>query len=388
MCGIVGLIAKKPSGFWKMHADMFQDMLIMDQIRGMDGTGCFGIFKNRQATAVKIGTNASNAVTQKSFHKYMEQISKSMWATFGHNRKATVGSVSTKNSHPFVEDNIVLIHNGYIGNHKMMDDSSDVDSQALARVLNKKSPEDAVRDITGAYALVWYDKRDRKIRITRNHERPLWMAASDDLWMFASEPMLIAAAADRNHVKVNDMVSIGTMKIIEFAAGDRYNIEEIKPKTHSSWPHQYRGPQQPSREPYVPPTVSRPATVTALPVLNKPSWKQSIDEAIEEVGVGDKIAFIFKTGTVVEDNTKKVKFLDITGKFITTMGVEIDVDGRVDWADDLSEFYTSLPQDDQKRAWCVAEIAALGTSTCGGWIRVKDFDLAVYIESARKRSGT
>jgi hypothetical protein len=193
----------------------------------------------------------------------------------------------------------------------------------------------------------------------------------------------LAAAADRNHVKVNDMVSIGTMKIIEFAAGDRYNIEEIKPKTHSSWSHQYRGPQQPSREPYVPPTVSRPATVTALPVLNKPSWKQSIDEAIEEVGVGDKIAFIFKTGTVVEDNTKKVKFLDITGKFITTMGVEIDVDGRVDWADDLSEFYTSLPQDDQKRAWCVAEISALGTSTCGGWIRVKDFDLAVPMVKSR-----
>jgi len=186
MCGIIGMISKNVNGFWHDERDAFYDMLLMNQVRGMDGTGVFGVYHNRQCATLKVGTNASNLVEMEVYDKFKTKILNNFWTVFGHNRKATQGSISSKNSHPFVRDNIVLIHNGTLFGHKSIADT-EVDSDSIAVALNTKAPEDLLGEINGAYALVWYDKRDKMIRIARNIERPLFIAETEKSWMFSSE---------------------------------------------------------------------------------------------------------------------------------------------------------------------------------------------------------
>ena len=385
MCGIVGLISKNQAGFWSSHVDIFTDMLIMDQLRGMDGTGVFGVYKNRQAFLTKAGTHASNFTALKDYAQFKERMLKSMTMVFGHNRKATVGDISSVNSHPFFEDNIIGIHNGFIGNASTFDSKAAVDSQALFRGLNKGEPKDILSRVQGAYALVWYDKRDKTLRVARNAERPLYVADTDNFMAFASEPWMIFAALSKHRrnvdVKIKDCEEVEKHKIFEFQPGGALKTVDYKPTTVVYYNNRWTGMcddgmcdpwegYQGARHSDTRPTHSRPQTHNTPSISRMPGLREEWVKLIDELpAVTEEISFRVKSigaMTIGGETTHKVM-----GEVVIN-NETVDVNGEVDWAKNEKEIDDMLGIDYQKQRWAYATVDAKGVTTSGPWVRVKD----------------
>lgn len=203
MCGIVGLITGFSNGFTLDETKAFRDMLLIDTLRGFDSTGVFGVDYNGNVEVLKEASNGGSFVQTKEYKVFDSWIcSRGMFAV-GHNRAATRGSITDKNAHPFVvEDNIILVQNGtYKGDHSHHKDT-EVDTEAVAHVLHEEPDvEKALQKINAAYALVWYNVKDKTLNIIRNDERPLYIAyTKQGAIVFASELETILAACSRNSI--------------------------------------------------------------------------------------------------------------------------------------------------------------------------------------------
>ena len=184
MCGIVGFITDEKSIGASERKRWFINALRADVVRGDDGTGAFLVehdHGNGRADWCKRGTppdaffeteHAEERFGIKNdFDKYR--------AVIGHNRSATVGDVSTTNAHPFQEGPITLVHNGTLTSthslptpkHKLK--GADVDSHMICHNLATHSVADVVKQLDGAFVLVWHDSRDQSVNIIRNDRRPL-----------------------------------------------------------------------------------------------------------------------------------------------------------------------------------------------------------------------
>lgn len=200
MCGLVGLINKKTNGFTKQQQDTFSTLLFLDLMRGKDSTGIFSVHNNGNVIIAKDSCHSVDFMDTKEYTDVLNKTWTNGAALIGHNRKATRGEVSAENAHPFyVEDKIVLVHNGTLyGDHKKHADVA-VDSHAIAHLLAKDhDAQKLVNTIDGAYALIWYDVEKERLNFLRNKERPLWWAETDDCWLWASESSMILYAAHRN----------------------------------------------------------------------------------------------------------------------------------------------------------------------------------------------
>ena len=192
MCGILGIIPKNNKiRFNVLEFDLFREMLIADSLRGVDGTGVFGAYKSGNVWWWKVGShpNALEADTE-LWAAFKQRFTREFRFAFGHNRKATTGDHSNENAHPFIVENIVIIHNGFIGNHATFAQQGDtyvVDSHALAYALSRKPHMEVLPEIQGAYALVWFDMKTKVLHMVRNDMRPLFVCESTYNWLIASE---------------------------------------------------------------------------------------------------------------------------------------------------------------------------------------------------------
>jgi hypothetical protein len=129
-------------------------------------------------------------------------------ACFGHNRAATRGEVKDANAHPFQEGHITLIHNGTLNTwHNLCghDSGITVDSHAIAYALSKRSWQEVLPEINGAFALAWSDAKENKVYITTNGERPIWYAHDDQgTIFFCSEYLFLNSALGRNNLKLKE----------------------------------------------------------------------------------------------------------------------------------------------------------------------------------------
>ncbi len=187
MCGIVGLIAKTSSGFHTGDDDIFTQMLQMDSVRGMDSTGVFGVNSEGKIDLIKANTHGWLFTQCKQYHDFNKQIYQSYKFVVGHNRAATRGAVTASNAHPFKEDHIVLVHNGTIFNKDSLAKDTEVDSHAICKALAKADAKTALKQINGAFALVWYDQKYKTLNLARNSERPLYVLEYDHYYCVSSE---------------------------------------------------------------------------------------------------------------------------------------------------------------------------------------------------------
>lgn len=192
MCGIVGYVSLKDDTRKYSKEKFLTEGLYVNALRGFDSTGVMGVSDDMTWEYSKQAVPAARFVGAGDWEKRnFEQ-----WATVGHNRAATVGAVDTDNSHPFHHGNILLVHNGTLRSTydlPFKNPDIDVDSSLIAYNLNQVEPGEAVdkviKNLQGAYALVWFDLRDESINFVRNTERPLHFGLNKqaDILYFMSE---------------------------------------------------------------------------------------------------------------------------------------------------------------------------------------------------------
>ena len=254
MCGIVGVVAKSPSGLYSDQADIFEELLYADGVRGMDSTGVFQVSYKNKVNVLKQAANPGVFCATDSFQRFKKELPKSARLVIGHNRKATWGDITSKNAHPFDADGIVLVHNGYIANHNELDKDVEVDSQSIITALNKaENPVDAIGKLFGAWAIVWYNHGKKKLYMARNHERPLAIIHTDQFLYLASEAKMLEWVLSRN-VKWQrsfNSIELETNKVYEISL-DPFSIDkhDVVPRVVVTAPSKPTQAYWPSTEVY------------------------------------------------------------------------------------------------------------------------------------------
>lgn len=202
MCGLVGVISKYSNGFTQKQKDIFSTLLFVDTLRGEDSTGAFLVTNKGDLKMIKDSTHALDFITNKEYDTLLSEAFSRGAALVGHNRKATKGTISPENAHPFlVDDKICLVHNGTLwGDHKKHADV-EVDSHAIAHLLAQHDVEGAISKIDGAYALIWHDFETDTLNFLRNSQRPLHWAETDNEYIWASEMSMLEFVRYRYDLK-------------------------------------------------------------------------------------------------------------------------------------------------------------------------------------------
>jgi len=202
--------------------------LYADALRGHDSTGVFTV--DRQLSTVDVYKRAMTAYDYLGMSYYKTRFSsKFLDSPFivGHNRKATKGGIHNSTAHPFISDNIVMVHNGTLINHKSLPSGEDfvVDSEALANAMSKIGAKEAFEKAVGAFAVVWYDTDEQKVSMVRNTERPLHYAncKEHDSVLIASEPVMLMWIAFRNKIQIDKIIPLKEGEITTFDKDDLYN---------------------------------------------------------------------------------------------------------------------------------------------------------------------
>lgn len=243
MCGLVGQIIKSNSGAISLDADLMEQLIYIDALRGEDSTGVCLFDKEGKVRVIKEASYADYFLRSKEWASIRSEYVSSGKALLGHNRKSTVGKTNDENAHPFIiEDRYVFMHNGTLTSHKHLADV-EIDSHALGIHLTQcegdpKKIEEALSKVHGAYACVWLDQKKEKIYLLKNKERPLYLAHTSGGLIYASEPMFIYAAAVRNRTKVDkcDPIEDDTLYTID-VSGHGHDIKEDKLTVKKSTPH-------------------------------------------------------------------------------------------------------------------------------------------------------
>ncbi|AFU62948.1 L-glutamine-D-fructose-6-phosphate aminotransferase [Pseudomonas phage UFV-P2] len=181
MCGLVGFYTSTTASDDELQ--LFKNMLVVDQIRGMHATGVAKV--TTRTNTVAIHKRAHDAIDYLAAEDTKEFFAKERGNIYiGHNRYATMGNKADHaNAHPFQEGHITLAHNGGVdhwaldlleGNDKM---DVDVDSHMVCMTIAKHGVKKAVEEhLSGAFSLVWWDSEERSLNFIRNNDRPLYMA--------------------------------------------------------------------------------------------------------------------------------------------------------------------------------------------------------------------
>jgi len=262
MCGIIGIASNEGTWFPEARRKMFSEMLYADAFRGQDGTGIFTVNSASENPSVEVYKKAWPAAAFLDLAVTKRIVSKAATNTFmvGHNRKATMGGYEDHHTHPFTFDNVVGVHNGTLDSHRHLPGGTGftVDSQALYSSINEVGIKETAPNLYGAYALVWYDKKEDSLKLLRNKERPLAIGRAQNAdgsssVIFASELDMLAWIANRNNFWLTeDLVElkVGTLITIDRKTLE-INKEEIKlekPTLVSVGFSKSKSPEKPSKE--------------------------------------------------------------------------------------------------------------------------------------------
>ncbi len=223
MCGLVGMAGK----IYLNEKKVMKHLHFFDVTRGKDSTGLAVINDNGKVETYKAVGHVFNLwdAFPKVFDPKDYVINGfNIKAMIGHNRWSTVGASTMENAHPFTHGKISGAHNGTLDAYWLdkLDGSDmfEVDSEAIFYSLNKNGVKETIAQMSGAWALTWYDSEANTMNFIRNSKRPLhfvWSEGRDTLY-WASEPWMLLAALSKEGVKHEE-------KIHTFLSDHHYYIE-------------------------------------------------------------------------------------------------------------------------------------------------------------------
>lgn len=292
MCGIVGIITKNSFGFSKQNTDEFTQMLWANSVRGWDSSGIFLANKYGNLEWMKSKYTPATLMGSDKYKLMLDKAFKSGQILVGHNRQATRGEVSDENSHPFVEDNICLVHNGTLSNHKDLADT-EVDSHAVAKAFQSRGHIEVIEKIDGAFALVWYDAKEKKLHLARNNTRPLNLIETNTAWYISSEVGLVTWILGRQSspIKVLQVLELSPGKCYTFEIGntEKPTVQDIKLYSPKSDPHKevFRGGEETKKM-----IISRGVDVC----------KKILGKSKRKISVGDSVLFNLEDYVDLDNN--------------------------------------------------------------------------------------
>ncbi len=211
MCGIVGMVEGSFSGFNQSDQQLFFGMLLLNSFRGIHSTGVMGLNKKGQQDIIKVLGHPYELLKWQSYGEFNKRVSNAYWALVGHGRSATQGSVIVDNAHPFMHGHISLVHNGTLLNfeslQKSMKTNFEVDSEVICYSLANNGLADTLKEIRGAYSLVWFDTKDNSLNFIRNYERPMELGLThfQDTFYFASERNVLDWVSSKKTSKIKEI---------------------------------------------------------------------------------------------------------------------------------------------------------------------------------------
>lgn len=362
MCGIVGVMSKRKSGLFHTDLDIFSDMLFADQLRGAHGTGMFYDVDGR-GKAFKGAMPSSTFLRSEKTNDVLNEVIKKSNFVIGHNRHATKGGINFDSTHPFIERNITLIHNGTLPSHKHIKDV-EVDSHAICHSISSIGHIETLRMIEGAFALVWFDNETRQLHFIRNSERPLHIVETDNLFVLSSEGGLADWICSRRNAKgasVPKMCKVGQLYTYDINT-NKLTDEEVTLKAKAYKPPTYYGGQIYEGYDY---NYGKPVTYIPPPATI-PSGKKdrfaSSDNIFQDVRIGDKVIFeaievnpsgksFILTGlatTIIYDHMHQEVLNDRSQMIVKMWGNEKYLRGFLEWEECKAEVISVIWKNNTK----------------------------------------
>lgn len=205
MCGIIGFHAKPKSWeSWKQRGEWLNAMMTVCSLRGEDSAGVGVVRQDGEALAAKAAVHPWYFINSPIMAPIDRELPTAQ-IVLGHCRAATQGAVNNANAHPFTVGDVMMVHNGTIHATDMNTPNGVgfiTDSHKLAALLSEAAVGDAhtvFGETGGAWAVVWYDKRDGSLNFARNDQRPMYFGHTPDkkILTWASESWMLLAGQSR-----------------------------------------------------------------------------------------------------------------------------------------------------------------------------------------------
>jgi hypothetical protein len=237
MCGIHGMVLPERPDDGKGYRYLFENLWILNTLRGTDGSGLFGMpRKGVETEFVKMPYPAHMALDHKSVKSILNR-TPDFWGMVGHTRAATTGGLKVDSTHPFVVDHITLVHNGTVmgGNTLERRWTYDCDSEWVAWLLATRDRDEVLSRLCGAFTLVWHDNKRNTLNLIRNEERPLFIMKTEaDNLFFASEHCMLQFVQNRFDMKLkkgnhgDGIHEVPPMSLHMILPNGKIKVKEIK----------------------------------------------------------------------------------------------------------------------------------------------------------------
>lgn len=246
MCGLVGVAGE---AIFTSEIESFKSLLLLDYLRGEHSTGVLARAINRKSGAAHCvmlkaeghPVNLFNSYPQhfdiETYNYITDTVNEKLTFLMGHNRQATIGAKTTVNAHPFRQGHIFGCHNGTVKTglykHITKEDRENVlkgetDSEQIFLLFSRGfTLEDLETDITGAWALTWWNSQERSLNFYRNAERTLYLAwaKTKKTVMWASEAWMLDIANRRVNDKFEKPELLATHTHVKITFNKKGEIE-------------------------------------------------------------------------------------------------------------------------------------------------------------------